>query len=510
VPLDSRSGFLALAFASAAAFLCAASPPSAETLLATTISSLKDTSGPEAVVLWNELGRLRQTRSAIDEAEQAFHHALELDERLGNPSKIETAVVLNNLGTIAVARRDYPRAEAWFRQSQALLTQYRLLETQTAGSVLTNLALGLQQQGRYVEAKPVYELAFAAFRASAKETSLEFAKLLTNAGELSFELGDFADAVLKQRRAVEVEDALPSVPIHDRAYTLNRLASALGRTDALAEARVLFQKAIDLASGNPDQSAKLLVEMLNNLSAVERRSGRLDLASEHAQDALRRASRELPPDEPVWAGLWNNLGMIALAEKDLRAAKEYYERSAALSLRMSGQSSPRYAAALSNLATIEARQGHRGRAQSLWNTALGIDEARLGQEHPQVASDLANLAAEAFHSKKYDQAIDLYRRAAAIQERSLGAQNRQTASTWRNLGIVYWSTGQYREAQAAYSRAIQGFETSTAAESLDLLDCLKRNAEVLRRLERYAEAEQTEVRATRIEVENALRNQKQG
>ena len=127
-----------------------------------------------------------------------------------------------------------------------------------------------------------------------------------------------------------------------------------------------------------------------------------------------------------------------------------------------------------------------------------------------MASDLANLAAEAFHSKKYDQAIDLYRRAAAIQERSLGAQNRQTASTWRNLGIVYWSTGQYREAQAAYSRAIQGFETSTAAESLDLLDCLKRNAEVLRRLERYAEAEQTEVRATRIEVENALRNQKQG
>ena len=168
MPLYSRSGFLAVAFAFSAAFLCAASPPSAEILLAATISSLKDTSGPQAVVLWNELGRLRQTRSAIDEAEQAFHHALELDERLGNPSKIETAVVLNNLGTIAVARRDYPRAEAWFRQSQALLTQYRLLETQTAGSVLTNLALNLQQQSRYAEAKPIYELAFAAFRVSRK------------------------------------------------------------------------------------------------------------------------------------------------------------------------------------------------------------------------------------------------------------------------------------------------------------------------------------------------------
>ena len=88
MPLDSRSGFLALAFASAAAFLSAASPPSAETLLAATISSLKDTSGPQAVVLWNEQGRLRHTRSAIDEAEKAYHHALELDDRQENPSKI--------------------------------------------------------------------------------------------------------------------------------------------------------------------------------------------------------------------------------------------------------------------------------------------------------------------------------------------------------------------------------------------------------------------------------------
>jgi hypothetical protein len=43
-----------------------------------------------------------------------------------------------------------------------------------------------------------------------------------------------------------------------------------------------------------------------------------------------------------------------------------------------------------------------------------------------------------------------------------------------------------------------------------LLDCLKRNADVLRKLDRFAEAEQTEVRATRIEVENAIRAGKQG
>jgi tetratricopeptide (TPR) repeat protein len=202
--------------------------------------------------------------------------------------------------------------------------------------------------------------------------------------------------------------------------------------------------------------------------------------------------------------------MIALAGNDLRAAKGYYEKSAASALEVSGRGSARYAAALSNLATIEARQGHHGPAQSLWNTALAIDEARLGPEHPQVASDLSNLAAEAFYAKKYRVAIGFYQRAAAIQERSLGEQNRQTAAaTWRNLAIAYYRAKKYRDAQAAFARAIQAFEIFGGAGLLDLLDCLKRNAEVLRKLDRFAEAEQTEVRATRIEVENAIRAGKQ-
>ncbi|HEY6991162.1 MAG TPA: tetratricopeptide repeat protein [Bryobacteraceae bacterium] len=512
MPRHSRFGFLAIGFVWPAILLGAATPPSRELLLAGTISTLQDSSGAGTVVLWNELGRFRQSRSDIDEAEQAFRRALELDQRLGAPSKIETAVVLNNLGTVGVARRDYAGAEAWFRQSYALLSEHHLLETPTAGSVLSNLALDLQQQGRYAEAKPFYERAFAAFRAARQETGLEFAKLLINAGEFSFETGDFRDAVEKHRRAVAVEAALPFVAAYDRAYALNRLALALGRTDGLEEARALLQKASDLVA-NPaalEQSAKLRVEIVNNLSGAERRSGRLAAAHEHAQEALRLASHELAPVDPLWAGLWNNFGMIALAENDLRAAKDYYEKSAAAALEISGRSSARYAAALSNLGTIESRQGRHGRAQSLWKTALAINEASLGPEHPQVASDLSNLAAEAFYAKKYREAIGLYQRAAAIQERSLGEQNKQMAATWRNLAIAYYSAKQYRDAQVAYARAIHAFEISAGPGSLDLLDCLKRNADVLRKLDRFAEAEQTEVRATRIEVENAIRAGKQG
>ena len=92
--------------------------------------------------------------------------------------------------------------------------------------------------------------------------------------------------------------------------------------------------------------------------------------------------------------------------------------------------------------------------------------------------------------------------------RTLGEQNRQTAATWRNLAIACHSAKQYRDAQTAFARGIHPFEISARPGSLDLLDCLKRNAEVLRKLDRFAEVEQTEVRATRIEVENAIRRGK--
>ena len=509
---SSRCGFLTigfLAFTLAASLLGGALPEPAEKLLAATIASLKDPAGPEAVVLWNEMGRLHQIHSEIDLAEQAFRRAFELNEHLAHPSKIEAAVVLNNMGTIALARRDYQGAETLLRQGYTLLAENRLLGTQTAGSLLTNLALALAQHSRYAEAKPFYEQAFAAFRDSAGEASAEFAKLLTNSGELSFELGDFPGAVRKQRRAVAIQDALSFVSNDDRAYTLNHLALALARTEALDEAQAVFQKTLVLANGDSLRSTRQRVEMLNNLSGVERHSGHPAAAAEHAKEALRLASGRLASEEPVWAALWNNLGMIALAANDLRAAKEYYEKSATLSLRISGRESPRYAAALSNLATLEARQGHHKRAQSLWTTALAINETHLGPKHPQVASDLANLAAESFYAKKHEQAIDLYQRAAAIQEQSLGAQSRQTAATWRNLAIVYHGAKRYRDAQATYQRAIDAFEASAGAGSLDLLDCLKRDVDVLRKLDRFAEAEQVEVRATRIEVRNAIRAETQ-
>jgi tetratricopeptide (TPR) repeat protein len=466
-----------------------------------------DGAGADAVVHWNEIGRLQQAESKLDEAEQAFRHALRLSERLANPSKMEVAVILNNLGTLSLARGQYKLAETPLRQSYSILETNHLLETEAAGALLTNLALDLQQQGRNAEALPFYNLAFTAFRVSASETTLEYAKLLTNSGQLSFEMGRIREAVGSQRKAIEIQNALPSVDNLNRAHALNNLASALAQIDDLVEAQTLLSQAIELLKNSDPthlpRAPRQLVETLNNLAVVERRAGHRTAAVQHAQEALDVASTRLSRTDPLLAGVWNTLGMIALEKNDLRQARESYEKSAALLLEISGRESAKYAAALSNLATIEAREGHRKQAQSMWQAALAIDESQLGPTHLRVASDLANLAVQSFYNKKYAGAIDLYRRAASIQEQSLGAGNRLTASTWRNLAIVYRAAKQYDEAHNAYQRAIHAFETSPGA-SLELLYCLRQDEGVLRILKRFADAEQTEVRALRIEVRQAI------
>jgi tetratricopeptide (TPR) repeat protein len=367
----------------------------------------------------------------------------------------------------------------------------------------------LQRQARREEAQQAYERAFAAFRQSQSEKTAEFAKLITNSGLLSFETGRFGDAATKHRRAWEIQSALPDVDDRERAFTLNNLALALVQLDQLSEAESLFRKAIALQKNDNISKPNLnSVETLNNLAVLEKNTGRPDAAEQHEQEALQLAARCLGRDDKVLASIWNNQGTIAVERKDFRAAKELFEKAAELWVRTSGPDSPDYASALSNLAGLEAKQGHRKEAQALFSTALRIDEAHLGPNHPKVAADLGNLAAQRYCQKNLNESIALYERAGAIEEKTYGPGGHEVGRTWRNLAIVYQVAKQYPAAGKAYGKAIHAFEISPGPDSPELLSCLRDYAGLLRKLERFGEAEQAEVRASGIQVRNAIKAEK--
>ncbi|MGC2661110.1 MAG: tetratricopeptide repeat protein, partial [Bryobacteraceae bacterium] len=101
----------------------------------------------------------------------------------------------------------------------------------------------------------------------------------------------------------------------------------------------------------------------------------------------------------------------------------------------------------------------------------------------------------------------MYDRARQIDEASLGPQTWELASIWRNLGIIYQKSKQYADAQFAYGRAIQIYELSPAS-SAQLFSCLRADADVLRKLDRFSEAEQADVQASNIQVRTAIEAEK--
>ena len=76
--------------------------------------------------------------------------------------------------------------------------------------------------------------------------------------------------------------------------------------------------------------------------------------------------------------------------------------------------------------------------------------------------------------------------------------------TETNLAEVLWVGKQFDAAEALYGKAVTALEKIWGADSPKLLPCLERYASMLHATRHYGPAEQTEVKAMRIRVKQAL------
>jgi tetratricopeptide (TPR) repeat protein len=140
-----------------------------EQLLRSALTSLSDPAEAAAVTLWNELGEAQEAQRRLAEAEQDYHRAIDINGRLKQPDNFGMAASLNDLASIFHARAQFASAETLLRQSYSLLEKNPAHGNLIAGSVLSNLGLNVQQQGRYEAARQLYERARRVIRESKGE-----------------------------------------------------------------------------------------------------------------------------------------------------------------------------------------------------------------------------------------------------------------------------------------------------------------------------------------------------
>ncbi len=480
----------------------------AEELLRAGLAALAQPESSAAVVLWNELGSVQHSQWRLADAEQDLRRALAINARLPEPDDDQSAIALNNLGTIAGERHETTKAEKLLREAYRSLEKRRQDEGQTAALVRGNLALTLQQEGRYAEAGTLYDLAVTGVQQWYGRNSLECARLLTNQTLFRIETGQCAAAVKSGKETVEIERNLPFVSQTDRALAMNNLGFALSGSGQFEEAQPALREAIRLEESLPNGKEQL-ISSLNNLASLEEKQGKLECARADASRALELMNQEDPPGNDVMrVAVWNTLGRLATDEHQFQEAREFLTRAYELGKTGAEPAKLRYAATLSNLGALESAQKHYKRAESLYREALEIDESRLGSKNPEVASDLSNLATQLFYERRRKDALELYGRARLVMEKSFGPESLEVARNWRNVGIAYYADKQFKESAAAYESALEGLSRSAGPRNEKLPGWLREYALALRKDHQFGAAEAAETRALGIEVRNTLAAQK--
>lgn len=219
------------------------------------------------------------------EAEDLLASACRIAEATYGPEHHYLSSPLTALAVLKHERGAHAEAESFYRRALAIQRATGARDTDAdVLSILNNLALVLQDQGKLDEAEPIMRQVLAADRETLGEEDVNVALDHNNLGTLLLDKGDVAAAEPVLRRAV---DLFEKAGHPWRSFAKGGLARLLGRKGDRAAADALFVEALPAAladfGGDNLDVAKLRWKYGNHL---------LDLARyAEAEPQLREAFR---------------------------------------------------------------------------------------------------------------------------------------------------------------------------------------------------------------------------
>ena len=266
-------------------------------------------------------------------------------------------------------------------------------------SVLNNLAVLYQAQGRYGEAEPLFVRALEIRENGLPENGLDVAVALNNLAVL------YTD----QSRYTEAE------PLYERALALRERA---------------------LPEDDPD-----VATTLNGLAELYQAWGRPVKAEPLYQRSLEILDRILPGNHPALATALNNLAVLYADQSRYGAAEPLYERALGILERVLPEDDPSLATVLNNLAGSYLARGRPARAEPLYERSLGILQRILPEDAPDLAVTLNNLAVAYADRGRYAEAMPLFERALRIERRTTGARRLVRSRVLNNYLLVVVQQG---------------------------------------------------------------------
>jgi CHAT domain-containing protein/Tfp pilus assembly protein PilF len=396
-------------------------------------------------VTWALIGRAFERQRRFNDAEGAYLSALAVREKHSGES-LSLARSLNDLGSVAYARRDLGTAEGYHKRALALREKLAPDSLDLAAS-LNNVGRLAGNRGDLATAETYLKRALTIQETLAPD-SLDLATSLSNLGNVVDNRGERATAEAYHGRALAIREKLAADSL-DLAASLSNLGLLARARGELESAETYLQRALAIREKLAPDSLDLSVS-LNNLGVVARDRGDLALGEAYYKRALAIVEK-LAPDSLELTAYLNNLGNVAASRGELATAEVYHKRALAIREKLA-PGSTRLASSLGNLGLVAHVRGDLATAEVYFKRALAIEE-KLAPDSLYVARFLANLGVVARDRGELAAAETYDTRALAIEEK-LAPDTLTAATSLNNLGVVARDRGELAAAEAYIKRAL--------------------------------------------------------
>jgi serine/threonine protein kinase/tetratricopeptide (TPR) repeat protein len=279
-------------------------------------------------------------------------------------------------------------------------------------------------------------------------------RALWEIGRLRYQQGRYAEAKDLYQRGLNILETTQA-PATDVAALLEDLAQVYSREQQWALAKQTYERALDVDRRILGDDHPRVAAHLHNLAVVAQNMGDLQRAEELYRDAIARLERAYGGEHPETAGARGNYGLLLQREGRLKEAEPLLRSAVNIAIKSNGPSNYNVAYARVSLAMLLEDEGNLKSAESEYRQALAIYDKSLPPDHQWRASALMLLAGLLVNHGNAEEALNLSEQSLQIWTATASASNPGTAQAHTIHAYALGLLGRTREAALELTPAVQ-------------------------------------------------------
>ncbi len=401
----------------------------------------------EYAIALNNLAEIYRTQNRLDDAEQLFSKAMQIEEVTLGPYHENVAIRLYNLARLNDDRERYDTAISLLYRALEVWEKALGPEHHQLGIALNTLGEIYIKQGRGNEAESLFEHALRICENALGRDHTEVSTIVKNLGTLYFENG-FPD-----------------------------------------EARPLLRRVLEIEEKNFGPTHVNLTDTLATLALVYQDLGQHDELEAALQRSLKIFGGSFAEDHPAITDIYSQLTSLYIEQERLEEAAPLVKKAFGAHKMILGMQHPTTALDLYNLAEIERHTGQYEEAEPKFKHALEVLGKAYGLKHLFVGRVFNSMAELYFAQSKMNDAIRLFNFALEIYQKNYHTEHIKIGMIYYYLGKILEDREDYNRASPFYKRAMEIFEKQPGQRHPLLVEVMYSLGKIAHKSERYEEAE---------------------